>query len=73
MFSSATDGQRPNNKQFSSCSLDRIRPVLETKSDCFESECCFLSGIQAYFTILQYMYMYMQYKWWSEVEMVVNL
>ena len=54
MFPSATDGQQTNNKMFSTCSLGSIRPVLQTKSSCFEGKhgspliarlcCCPLSG-----------------------------
>ena len=40
MFRSATDGQQENNKRFSLCSINSIRPVLETKSDCFECKHC---------------------------------
>ena len=39
MFRSATDGQRNNNKMFSTCSMNSIRPVLQTKSTCFECKC----------------------------------
>ena len=40
MFRSATDGQQANNRMFSTCSLDSIRPVLQTKSNCFECKHC---------------------------------
>ena len=35
MFPQATDGALTNNKLFSSCSIDEIRRVLDTKADCF--------------------------------------
>ena len=38
MFPQATDGALPNNDEFSSCSRDNIRAVLQTKSDCFTGE-----------------------------------
>ena len=42
MFRFATDGQQANNRRFSTCSLDSIHPVLQTKSDCFECKSCSL-------------------------------
>ena len=35
MYPRATDGTDSNNNQFSQCSIDSIRPVLQTKSGCF--------------------------------------
>lgn len=35
MFPQATDGSQTNNELFSSCSINSIRPVLETKASCF--------------------------------------
>lgn len=35
MFPQATDGSLPNNELFSSCSINSISPVLDTKADCF--------------------------------------
>ena len=36
MFRSATNGEQTNNRRFSSCSLNSIRPILMSKADCFE-------------------------------------
>jgi hypothetical protein len=38
MFPQATDGALSNNKLFSSCSINDMKAVLETESDCFTGE-----------------------------------
>ena len=39
MFPKATSGTDSNNRKFSTCSIDYISPVLETKADqCFQSK-----------------------------------
>ena len=38
MFPQATDGSQSNNELFSMCSIDSIRPVLETKGSCFSGK-----------------------------------
>lgn len=37
MFPRATNGQLPNNRLFSPCSVDSIRPVLQSNSECFSN------------------------------------
>ncbi|XP_020898884.1 disintegrin and metalloproteinase domain-containing protein 10 [Exaiptasia diaphana] len=41
MFARATEGTKPNNRRFSSCSINKIKPVLDTKGICTDDKCCF--------------------------------
>jgi disintegrin and metalloproteinase domain-containing protein 10 len=42
MYARATDGDRPNNDEFSKCSIEQIAAVLESKAQqCFQRKLCF--------------------------------
>ncbi|XP_031575122.1 disintegrin and metalloproteinase domain-containing protein 10-like [Actinia tenebrosa] len=41
MFARATEGSKPNNRKFSSCSIEKMAAVMRVKAVCKDHKCCF--------------------------------